>query len=525
MKNTFQILIVSLAIFNMLSTAHGETASSVTQYGITWKFDKEYNVGKFITGDYWVVGPVKVVSVTPTPGPAPKDEPITKEYPLKNDKTMRNGSMIINRIDWLQGHDSRLTDYRAILSVSFPCDLQQNQTLLSTISSEAYENGTIQTPNMLAEQGIFYTPKKDRRLLEAAAVLTCLEKRPPADAFRPPYVGKDKPIYQAKDIRWDLLPKLKPVASTPAWKNIERIFERPWTDYYQHHWCDNMAPAQNQPIDGPEFCRMTSYAALMLLLDVPQEQKQKLMYSFLQLGIDLSGCAKSGRSWSAEGIHNQGRKWPILFASIMLDKPEIRQFPLVRKAGQGEKGAQPATLFQEDMDTYYGKVGDGPPSSLCRIFAFYTWHSILSFEKSGDQTSQWRVVDTSRKSDKEIQDTGAESGLVNTLYAANVSSWAGNALAALYMKGKAIWNHDAYFDYEDFWMSDKNTLYSSAKWAPKGCSKTVDLFVEEMWNAYRKGAPTQPGGKDNLNWEWVKDSELKGHFITNGTEDPQPSKK
>ena len=114
MKNAFHVLAVSLAIFSMLSTAYGETASSVTQYGITWKFDKEYKFGKFITGDYWVIGPVKVVSVTPTPGPAPKDEPNLKGYPFADLKTMRNGSMIFegprlipsspdhqSQVDWL----------------------------------------------------------------------------------------------------------------------------------------------------------------------------------------------------------------------------------------------------------------------------------------------------------------------------------------------------------------------------------------------------------------------------------------
>ena len=64
-------------------------------------------------------------------------------------------------------------------------------------------------------------------------------------------------------------------------------------------------------------------------------------------------------------------------------------------------------------------------------------------------------------------------------------------------------------------MSDKNTIYSSAKWAPQGCSKTIDLFVEEMWNTYRKDAPDQPGGKDNLKWVW---DQAGGHFIQNSPE-------
>lgn len=49
-------------------------ASEISQYGITWKFDHEYRVGQFVNGDWWVVGPVKIVTVTPGPGAAPADE-------------------------------------------------------------------------------------------------------------------------------------------------------------------------------------------------------------------------------------------------------------------------------------------------------------------------------------------------------------------------------------------------------------------------------------------------------------------
>jgi len=48
-----------------------EQAREVPQYGITWQFDRPHTVGRFVTGDYWVIGPVTVVSVTPPPGPAP----------------------------------------------------------------------------------------------------------------------------------------------------------------------------------------------------------------------------------------------------------------------------------------------------------------------------------------------------------------------------------------------------------------------------------------------------------------------
>jgi hypothetical protein len=44
-----------------------QLVDSVTQYGITWKFDKSARIGQFINGDYYVVGPVTVIEITPNP--------------------------------------------------------------------------------------------------------------------------------------------------------------------------------------------------------------------------------------------------------------------------------------------------------------------------------------------------------------------------------------------------------------------------------------------------------------------------
>ena len=43
------------------------TMGSVSQYGITWTFDRPGPVGRFLTGDYYVVGPVTIASISPEP--------------------------------------------------------------------------------------------------------------------------------------------------------------------------------------------------------------------------------------------------------------------------------------------------------------------------------------------------------------------------------------------------------------------------------------------------------------------------
>src|SRR5688500_12431564 len=94
-----------------------ESRNEVSQSGITWTFDKPYPVGQFVNGDWWVVGPVTVVKVTPEPGPAPEDQKteVKKnqfgDAGLKDDRTMRNGSMLVTKIVGKQGYDSRLINY------------------------------------------------------------------------------------------------------------------------------------------------------------------------------------------------------------------------------------------------------------------------------------------------------------------------------------------------------------------------------------------------------------------------------
>ena len=47
------------------SPGGGMTASSLHQFGITWTFDREYEVGQYANGDWYVIGPVRIVRIEP----------------------------------------------------------------------------------------------------------------------------------------------------------------------------------------------------------------------------------------------------------------------------------------------------------------------------------------------------------------------------------------------------------------------------------------------------------------------------
>ncbi|MFW6277082.1 MAG: hypothetical protein ACOC1J_00320 [Prolixibacteraceae bacterium] len=124
-------------------TVKVEKRKQVSQYGITWTFSEPVLTGQFITGDWWVAGPVTVVKISPGSGPVNLEEKDSirlgnwGDTSLKNNTRMRNGSMIVNRCGGRHGYDSRSSTYDPELSVAFPCKLQPNQSLISTISNPA----------------------------------------------------------------------------------------------------------------------------------------------------------------------------------------------------------------------------------------------------------------------------------------------------------------------------------------------------------------------------------------------------
>ncbi len=452
----------------------------ISQYGITWTFEEPTTTGQFITGDWWVIGPVKIVEVTPAPGPVKND--FTKiqinhwgDTSMKIDTSMRNGSMIVVKVGYTEGYDSRNHSYKKDDSVVFPVELIPNHTLLSSIS-----NPSLPVENF-CKSIMMESEKKSRVTLKTIAVLTCLAEIPPNDAFRPPYAGIDKPIFRKNEIEWDVLPKLEPVGNVPSWDEFERYFQRPWIDHLMSWEQQELVPYENGPNYGREHARIVSMASLMLMLDVPKEKKEKLTIGLIQRGIDLYGLAINGGYWNEGGGHSSGRKWPILFASIMLDKPELTNLP-------------PTAIFQEDTQTYYGKGWFGQ-TALWQMIIHHGRRDPYE-EKSPKKWENW---------DKTSEDYRI---------CCTSSAWIGTTLAARYLKAIKLWRHDAYFDYIDRWMREDDP-YKEARGEhsrPIQETEAFDPFVTAMWRAYRKTAPVQGMSGRDMKFVW---EEREGKWIPN----------
>lgn len=282
----------------------GEMANSVSRHGITWTFDKEYHIGQFVTGDWWVVGPVTIVNI----------DPISAEG--------RNGSMLNpgpgRGIG--QGYDATMhngVSWRPNLNVAtqLPLTIQEG-SLVSSISRPG-TNG--------------------RPQLDVAEVLTILREVPPHNAFRPSYSGSDKSIqWTLDDVDESVLeinnPPTAPsepiglLRSTYAPGNkllsVSRMFERVWLDHLRPSQAVYQAfqPHQNGPNYGAQVAEAVGVAALHLLIRPKINNYDKLLVNYIQHGLDTFGLLRNegGRIWKGAFGFGQGRLLPVLFAGLLL---------------------------------------------------------------------------------------------------------------------------------------------------------------------------------------------------------------
>jgi len=415
-----------------------ERRSKVSQWGITWTFAEPARAGRFVTGDWWVVGPVTVKSIDP----APTDG--------------RHGSVVNPPAGERQGYDIRLDPprpktYDPTLRAALPLALKPGDSLVSTISAEKQGSGN-RTPETVKGQYC-------RGPIQTAAVLTCVAAPMPADAFRPPYVGTEKLPFRASQLRRDLLPRVKPVGKLPDVALYERYLQRIWLDHFPGWRNRAMHPWENMPDYGREITNIVSTLSLMLTVDDPEKKHETLLLKFVQLGIDYYGTALSHPGlWSGDGGHNSGRKMPILFAGVLLDH-------------EGMKHVKAA--FAEDQQTYHGDGWRGQ-KALWKISAGDgRKHEHLPPEKWDGPPFK-----------------GANNGWKSEGYRGlNGPTWVGEALAARLLGARGHWNHDAFFDYVDRWVAEEaDGMVNRKTMERRGYRAAEPGFIRPMWDTYRAKA-------------------------------------
>ena len=455
----------------------GGTASSITKDGITWTFSTPVPVGQFVNGDYYVVGAVTITAIDPPP---------TTSTPYEN------GSVVnLPTANGKSGFDSRLNDgadeswwFDATLRSYPPMTLQPGDSLVSSISLPTIHS----VPEVMRASDMSASP------VATVSVLTVLAAAPSSDAFRPSYCDRSQTIYHANALQRNLLPSLAPPnpAQTPALATFEGYYRRPWIDTNAFLFD---APADYMPSYGQHVAFADSYAALLLMLNFPADQKVNLTNYLVQYGIDLYGCVQAGYGWPAFGGHRSGRKLPIILAGILLNNDDMKNV-----------SAAFPNKFGEDMQTVY--VNQLPPAGSYQqawqgATVIYGGHygvnadgSIVSPGLYGPyeqlQPSAWGI----------LTPPGEQLGEAYRRCCTSVS-WVGEALAMRLLNAESVWNHQAFFDYVDRWMTEDDTQAVAEIKAQTGFDYSANwerqkqtqywlqgefpqyTFIDDMWKAYR----------------------------------------
>lgn len=435
--------------------------SSVSKDGITWTFEQPARVGQFITGDYYVVGSVRVTSVTPAP---------TGE---------RNGS-VLNlpgcraATAWKTGFDSRTQSgmFDASLRTAFPVQLTPGDALTSSISVDTI--GTIK--RVMRQSDATVSP------VRTVAVLTSVAAPLPPDTFRPSYCGRQSIFHYSRNLQRGRLPSLAPVQGTPTLAEFAGYFRRPWVDTLYFGFD---APVEYMPDYGREVGRTVGHAALLLMLNHAPAVREALLVYFVQYGIDLFGVVSAGHpGWTGWGGHGSGRKLPILFAGALL--ADSRMYSLA------------SAEFGEDVQTI---LAVGPPygPGWNGATALYAGHRGVTGESVNPGWGPY----------EHLQPRNWRSSLGEDYRRCCTSiAWVGQALAARLVGVETSWNHPAFFAYVQRWMNvddsadvaairSQTGLDYSASWQRQG--QSWDAFVDAMWRAY-SSQPTAvpPSSPTNL---------------------------
>lgn len=434
----------------------------ITQYGITWHFDQIYQWGQFANGDYWVLGPVSIIGIYPRS--------------VNSSTRTKNGSMLnpSPTLGTSQGYDSACAymTYSSGLNVALnisslhPLNIPNGSSIVSSVS--------------IIEEN---TPQ-----LKSAAILTVLGNPAPLGSFRPPYCGTDKNLYynvSQLSSRYGLLRQLPPVANTPTLATVERFFQRPWIDHSPGFASGAIHPEDNMPAYGRDMASEIGIASLMLHLNFNDSEKETLLIRFVQLGIDLYGIVQNGgnRNWGGDGGHASGRKWPILFAGIMLGDAQMqsigdRSGEYLYQNGYGP-GNRPADYisFGEDEQVFRVSVNDVTRTTSASWNPDRRGGTPVAYNTDDIGLAEWGI---NHGSDP-YRDNKAWYAYYRQCCTA--ISWSGFLLAARFMeegsRAMTMWNYTVLFYYQDRYMTVTSSTGSNPGW------RSWDRFTENMWDTYR----------------------------------------
>jgi len=450
--------------------------SEISQGGITWNFEEPVPVGRFVNGDYYVVGSATITNISPRP-----------ILDRGNTKNCRNVSILNPPTDQRNvSYDGRTMNgnrFNIDDAATLPIRIRPGDSLVSSISAEGREGKC------------FMNIRRMNSFTRTFSVLTCLDKPVAPDAFRPGIYDRQGNLYYARDLQWPLLKSLPKVEDTPDITHWTQVFRQPWAGATRL----SIANAQDyQPQYSAESARAEGIVTLLLNLDFKKSEKEPLLINFVQYGIDRYSLIRNGGltdRWKAVGGHGNGEKWGITFAGLMLGDEDMAHL----------NKSHPKVLFGQDQQTAFVKdMPAGMQDSWMGSDVVYTGMHGLRYGEPGGRLPEHLPYEHQHPKDwvpstyKYPWLPKPRTQFAGEVYrrSQNSPSWVGVALAIRIMEAEDAYGHPAFTAYVDRWMTiddaplreiikenmhpNDNTDYEKM---PAG--RSLDPFAESMWEAYR----------------------------------------
>jgi hypothetical protein len=412
--------------------------TSITQHGITFQFAAPVQAGQFVNGDWFVVGPVSLVDMTPP-------------CVTSNGRVMHGAMIDPDPSTLLHGYDKALYG---------PGNEARYQDALNVARNLSPQSPRLLTPGHSLIKVISSTDPTLIPQLHTCAVLTVLAEAPPQGAFRPPYAGTDHSVrYDEQMLDLSRLQSLPPAAGMPGLLQQLPKFERPWLDHGPGWPTRYMHPIANMPDYGRDFASLFNEAALQCNTNAPLADRRQLAIRLVQIGIDFFGNVRGGAYWEGVGGHGSGRKFPILFAGALLGDPAMlavgQDYPSVRNLD-----GTYTVHFGEDAQTFY--VQQTSSTQINWGYGGYTAAEL--------GLPEWGFSHTHSPNGDDVNWTGN-----NYRQCCTVNGWIGAVLCARIMGLRDEWNHPALFDY-----TDRYTQIHTSGWM-----RSWSPWVGGMWDLHR----------------------------------------
>jgi hypothetical protein len=225
----------------------------------------------------------------------------------------------------------------------------------------------------------------------------------------------------------------------------------------------------------PPYPRDSSHALGLLALKcfITHGERTETINRLVQHGIDQYAISLTNdEGWKAYGGFGNGRKWPILFAGLVLDDSSMQSPPLMVNDNSVFKFGEDGHTYQGDTQPLWGQdcAVDGINSP---------WFS------NHDCRDPDGVVEADPNPYRD------DEGMVNDggyRICCTSHTWVCSALAARLMGAVTTWNHTPFFDYMDRWVAEPLCFFDSSTEAKQdlyGYGGTQNLFAKKMWEDYR----------------------------------------